>query len=358
MPPVMEHHTIGLGEEIIEIYPEFRKRITQAIDHCRVSGGAMNLQLLGLRSIPRQILKIHEAITELRLDQNQNLSFQQTNGFPNELKSLRLLSLRNCSLVSLDLNISVLSKLHTLDLQENCFELLPHTITRLKKLKHINYSMNKITSLPIAGYGTLEQLETFDLHSNRLTVLPSDVTSGCKKLQSLNLSSNLLHFLPNNLHNLRHLLRLNIERNGLRSLPTELKSLPSLISFRCGYNSLEHLDDELFSAELGRVIEFFSCVENNLLELPLSLKEIHKGEKFQIAAEFNPLISPPSSVLVEGTVILQAYMRIRAARLREVQKLLIEADFVFEPLNAKPSACEVSGLRSFPPPLPPSQLLS
>lgn len=342
MPPHMEHHTIGLGEEIIEIYPEFKKRVAQAIDHCRVSGGSMNLQLLGLRSIPRQILKIHEAITELRLDQNQNLSFQQTNGFPSELKSLQLLTLRNCSLVSLDLNISILSKLHTLDLQENSFELLPHTITRLKKLKHLNYSKNKLTSLPSSGYGTLEQLETFDLNSNRLTLLPDDITSGCKKLKTLNLSSNLLLFLPNNIYKLRHLIRLNIERNGLRSLPIELKSLSSLISFRCGYNCLEQLDDELFSAELGRVIEYFGCVENNLLELPLSLKDIHKVDQFQIAAEFNPLISPPPSVLVEGTSILMAYMRIRVARFKEVQKLLNEADFIFEPLNAKPFACEVS----------------
>jgi internalin A len=367
MPPHMEHHTIGLGEEIIEIYPEFRKRIAQAIEQCRSSSnGIMNLQLLGLRSLPRQILKIHETISELRLDQNQNLSFQQTNGFPQELKSLKLLSLRNCSLSFLDLNLSVLSKLNSLDLQENKFESLPHTITRLKKLKYLNYSKNKLKYLTEIGYGTLEQLEIFDLNTNHLTTLPHDIcggnsltttgrsngpasglrvgggSGGCKKLKVFNLSSNLISFLPQNISKLKSLLKLNIERNQLKSLPSEIKHL-SLISFRCGYNSIEFLDDNLFTEELGQSIEFFSCVENNLLELPLSLKDITKiqTENFQLAAEFNPLISPPSSVLIEGMKILGAYMRVRAARLKEMQKLLLEGDFIFEPENAKPSACEV-----------------
>lgn len=341
MPPTMEHHTIGLGEEIIEIYPEFRQRISKAIESCRTSG-VMNLQLLGLRSLPRQILKVPPGtIRELRLDQNQNLSFEQTNGFPIELKSLQLLTLRNCSLSSISLsnNISVLSKLNHLDLQENFLQFLPSTITRLKKLNIINYSKNQLKYL-LTGYGTLEHLEIFDLHGNHLPQLPSDIPTGCKKLKYLNLSSNFLYFLPNNIYNLKNLLKLNIERNRIKYLPKEMKYL-SLSSLRCGYNGMERLEDDLFDDNLGKSIEYFSCVENNILELPISIKDIVHGEKCHIAAEFNPLISPPPSVLVEGTSILQAYMRVRSARFREIEKLLTSADFVFEVENAKPLACEV-----------------
>ena len=296
MPPQIEHHTIGLAEEIIEIFPEFRKRITKAIELSRTTG-AMNLQLLGLRSIPRQILKIKESITELRLDQNQNLSFQATDGFPIELKSLNLLSLRNCSLVSLDLNISQLSKLNNLDLQENKFEILPHTITRLKKLKILNYSKNSIQHLQ-PGYGTLELLETFNLSSNKISVLSNDIL-GCKKLKQLNISSNVLQYLPEEINKFKSLIKLNVERNQLVALPNAIKHL-SLQILRCGYNSIQSISDDIFSEELGSSIELFSCVENNILELPISIKDIPNIERFRLAAEFNPLKSPPSSVLVEG----------------------------------------------------------
>lgn len=304
MPPTMEYHTIGLGEEIVEIYPEFRKRITQAIELCRTSG-SMNLQLLGLRSIPRQILKIKESITELRLDQNQNLSFQATSGFPAELKSLNLLSLRNCSLVSLDLNISQLSKLNNLDLQENKFETLPHTITRLKKLKILNYSKNAIQFLQ-HGYGTLELLETFNLSSNKISILSNDIL-GCKRLKNLNISSNVLLYLPEEINKFKSLLKLNVERNQLKTLPNAIKHL-SLQVLRCGYNSIEYISDDIFSEELGGSIEFFSCVENNILELPISIKDIYKIEHFRLAAEFNPLKSPPPSVLVEGPQVKFFYI--------------------------------------------------
>lgn len=39
--------------------------------------------------------------------------------------------------------------------------------------------------------------------------------------------------------------------------------------------------------------------------------------------------------------IIQAYMRVRAARLKELEKLLIREDFVFEPKSATPQAFEV-----------------
>ena len=42
-----------------------------------------------------------------------------------------------------------------------------------------------------------------------------------------------------------------------------------------------------------------------------------------------------------GEQIVQAYMRVRHARLKELSKLLTKEDFVFEPSSATPLASEV-----------------
>ena len=48
----------------------------------------------------------------------------------------------------------------------------------------------------------------------------------------------------------------------------------NLVEFRIGHNHIERLENDLFSAELGISVKIFTCSENNLLELPLSLKDI------------------------------------------------------------------------------------
>ena len=42
--------------------------------------------------------------------------------------------------------------------------------------------------------------------------------------------------------------------------------------YRVGYNMLESLPEDMFDGNLGRSIRFFSCPENNLLEIPMSIR--------------------------------------------------------------------------------------
>ena len=291
MPPQMQFQSIGLKEEVVELYPEFKLRIRASIDRCKVSN-EMNLQLMGLREIPREVLKV-PGIHELRLDQNQNLKFP--NGIPPELKNLKLLSVRNCCFAELPASVSVLAKLTTLDLQENCLNEIPVTISRLKRLGKLDLSKNRIYQLK-PGLGVLDHLEYMNIDGNCISELPPDLSS-CKSLQTLNCARNRLTELPADYCGLLALRRLNIENNRLLKLPPAIKNM-RLEVLRVGYNSIEIFPDDMFSGDLGRTLKKFSCQENNLLELPISIKEVVND--IVLEAEFNPLVSPPSQVLSEG----------------------------------------------------------
>jgi hypothetical protein len=291
MPPPMRFQTIGLKEEIVELYPEFKLRLRAAIDRCKETN-EMNLQLMGLREVPREVLKV-AGIQQLRLDQNQHLEFPQ--GIPSELRSLKLLSVRNCCFTELPDNISILAKLETLDLQENKLNEIPLTVSRLKRLARLDLSKNRIYRMR-PGLGALERLEYVNIDGNCISDLPVDLSS-CKSLKTLNCARNRLRVLPLEYCSMLSIRRLNIENNRLLAVPPAIKEM-RLEVLRMGYNLIEGLPSDMFSGELGRYIKKFSVQENNLLEFPMSMKEIVND--IILEAEFNPLFSPPSQVLSEG----------------------------------------------------------
>lgn len=291
MPPPMRFQTIGLNEEIVELYPEFKLRLRAAIERCKETN-EVNLQLMGLREIPREVLKV-PGIQQIRLDQNQNLQFPA--GIPPELKSLKLLSIRNCCFTELPDNISILAKLSTLDLQENKLNEIPVTVSRLKRLGHLDLSKNRIYRMH-RGLGVLEHLTYLNIDGNCIADLPIDLST-CKALKTLNCARNRIRVLPAEYCSMLSIRRLNIENNRLLAVPPAIKYM-RLEVLRIGYNLIELFPSDMFSDELGKYIKKFSCQENNLLEFPLSIKDVVND--IILEAEFNPLLSPPSQVLSEG----------------------------------------------------------
>lgn len=332
MPPPMKFVSVGLNEEIHQLYPEFKMRVKEILEKSKETGD-VNLQLMGLKEVPAEVVKCTH-IRDLRLDQNGNLRFK--NGVPQEFKSLRLLTMRSCNIAELPESISVLIKLNTFDLQENTMKFLPPTITRLRKLASLNVSKNSLYALP-SGLGNLNSLEVLNIESNNLCDFPPDITQ-LKSLRVFNGARNRFSIFPRELCTLTSLRKLNLEGNQLCNICEGIKHL-SLEVLRIGYNRIEWLHDDMFEEELGHSILQFSVAENNLLDLPLSI--ININPEAVLDAEFNPLKSPPPPVLAEGLKTVQAYMRIRHARLYELDRLLSDEDFSFVVENATPAAIEV-----------------
>eukprot|EP01091_Cochliopodium_minus_P000360 TRINITY_DN10346_c0_g1_i1.p1 TRINITY_DN10346_c0_g1~~TRINITY_DN10346_c0_g1_i1.p1 ORF type:complete len:357 (-),score=82.16 TRINITY_DN10346_c0_g1_i1:348-1334(-) len=92
---------------------------------------------------------------------------------------------------------------------------------KLKKLKYLDLSNNKLEMLPISIFGLIN-LETLLLNNNKLTSL---FVAKLTKLTTLNIEENNLHFPPIGLQALTKLSNFNIIKNPLGELPPQVSSL-------------------------------------------------------------------------------------------------------------------------------------
>lgn len=203
-------------------------------------------------------------------------------------------------------------------MSKNRLYVIPQKFGKLISLKALNLESNNLESLP-ASIGDLKQLVTFNVSKNRLSDVVEEICD-CITLKKLNIECNQLYNLPNKLNRL------------------------SLIELKIGYNRIEHLNESLFSYELGKSIKLFSCIENNLLDLPNSLYMINEGASFE--CDFNPLISPPSFLLNHELQVIQKYLKYRQIRTQEIEDLCFQNDFIFCRSHSKPYAneCIIEGI--------------
>lgn len=199
------------------------------------------------------------------------------------------------------------------DLSKNRLYNLPEGIENLSALKMLNLESNNIETLH-EGLGKMDRLQTLILSKNRIADVPAPLCN-LTNLKVLNLEKNKLYFLPGNMRNM------------------------NLVDLKVGHNMIEIISDDLFSGNLKSSLKFFSCCENNLMELPTSLWLIDK--EAALDAEYNPLVSPPTYLLAEGLKVVQHYLRIRMARIMEFDECLMEEDFEFDPEAVTPIANEV-----------------
>jgi leucine-rich repeat protein SHOC2 len=131
MPPNMEFHDMGIMHEITILEPEIREKIRYILENSKETG-LVNLQLMGLTDIPRQLFKCTH-IKKLQLDYNNHLKLHS--GFAPELQSLKYLSIKSCKIPTVPENIKNLKRLIHLNLEENLLESLPSTMSTLRSLQ-------------------------------------------------------------------------------------------------------------------------------------------------------------------------------------------------------------------------------
>uniref|UniRef100_A0A8C2JA34 Leucine rich repeat containing 39 n=1 Tax=Cyprinus carpio TaxID=7962 RepID=A0A8C2JA34_CYPCA len=102
----------------------------------------------------------------------------------------------------------------------------------LKKLYHLDLSMNKFTTIPDCVV-KLPSLEWLDMGSNRLESLPEDIHR-MEKLHTLWLPRNELEYLPDNISHMQSLNTLVLSKNKLRDIPPLMEDMSNLrfVNFR------------------------------------------------------------------------------------------------------------------------------
>ncbi|XP_051550933.1 leucine-rich repeat-containing protein 39 [Myxocyprinus asiaticus] len=187
------------------------------------------LHRTGLQKIGRFISSFENLIV-LDLSRNSVTEIPKEIGKLTRLREL-LLSYNRVSFVPEDIghceNLEKLELAMNQDLDE-----LPVQLSNLKKLYHLDLSMNQFTTIPDCVVN-LPSLEWLDMGSNRLESLPDDIHR-MEKLHTLWLPRNELEYLPDNISRMQSLDTLVLSKNKLRDIPPLMEGMSNLrfVNFR------------------------------------------------------------------------------------------------------------------------------
>jgi Leucine-rich repeat (LRR) protein len=174
----------------------------------------LQLNNLGLRTLPDDVLKKLTWLEELDLSGNKLESLPQPIDKLQQLKSLNVS--HNENLLDLTDKLGSLSQLTHLDVSYDPNLLfLPATIGRLSRLETLNASHGLLTTEALPdSLRNLTHLKTADFSFNRFTKIPSSVT-GIRSLESLDFSHNRISDLTRDIENATHLKSLFLNNNEI-----------------------------------------------------------------------------------------------------------------------------------------------
>ncbi|XP_017334039.1 leucine-rich repeat-containing protein 39 [Ictalurus punctatus] len=187
------------------------------------------LHRTGLQKIPRFISSFQSLIV-LDLSRNAITDIPKEIGKLTHLREL-LVSYNRLNCVPEEL--CSCESLERLELAMNRdLDELPQQFNNLKKLHHLDLSMNQFTTIPECVVN-LPALEWLDMGGNRLERLPDDIHR-MEKLHTLWLQRNELEYLPDNISRMHNLDTLVLSRNKLRDIPPLMEDMTNLrfVNFR------------------------------------------------------------------------------------------------------------------------------
>ncbi len=158
-----------------------------------------------------------------------------------EKKKLIGLELRHCNLTRFPLEITKLTSLKKLFIDDNMLDSVPNEIGRLKNLRELNLNNNQLEALPV-GIRSLKSLKMLSIGANKFKVFPEVVTE-LMNLKLLVLGMNRLTKIPESIRNLENLEILSLNHNQLSELPESVEDLKSLKVLTLKNNKFEAPDE-------------------------------------------------------------------------------------------------------------------
>jgi len=137
--PVVHIHASGIGDECLELEPEFRDRLKRMIADSSKSA-SLELQLLNLKRIPEPVFQL-EGLQNVDLSRNDFSAEPLVwSGYDEEqvndnLSSSTSLYLKSCKMRSIDMSIQLLKNLVEMNLEDNRIEYLPPQVRRNQEMR-------------------------------------------------------------------------------------------------------------------------------------------------------------------------------------------------------------------------------
>ncbi|KAL8370082.1 hypothetical protein RB595_000446 [Gaeumannomyces hyphopodioides] len=303
-----------------------KARVLEARFGTARTSGRLDLAALGLREIPREVLKIYDLASIGTQDGSWAESVDLTRfvAADNEIEMIDdvIFPDRDPHDFNDDEEGSggVFYGLETLDLHGNMLISLPNGLKRLQCLTSLNLSSNRITNpssqliseitslrdLKLGGnlfYGPLDasfskltNLEILDLHGNNISALPTGLVA-LKKLRILNLSENSFEALPFKILSQLPLTEILARKNKLGGVLVDdsVESLENLQSLDVSSNQLTHLSSPDRTSVLAMPSLHQICVSMNRLK---SLPDLSKCPSLlTITADENSISAIPEGLI-------------------------------------------------------------
>lgn len=191
------------------------------------------------------------------------------------LSHLRSLYLGNNNLKWLPHELSKLTRLEELGLEDNQLQNIPGIFIKLKLLKVLNLTSNKFHQIPSVVY-QLPKLEELYMYDNQLKNLSDNIIK-LSNLTELDVSYNKFQSMLNVICKMTQLVILDLSQNNLCMLPDSICQLLLLKHLYLQNNKLRTIPNEI---NLLTRLETLDLSSNNLIELPMSLIYLNNMNEF------------------------------------------------------------------------------
>lgn len=191
----------------------------------------------------------------------------------------KVLNLSHRDLKVIPAELSNLSSLRTLLLNDNQIIMPPEEISHLKNLECLSLEHNQLTLLPSLFSSLANSLQFLNLSDNPFMYLPP-VVSQLVNLRSLWLENVRLTSFPSDVCSIVSLERLSLAGNSISEIGEEIGNLVNLRWLSLAKNELSHLGhrDSENSAHFSKLakLEILVLQDNLLSEFPVVLCSLHK----------------------------------------------------------------------------------
>lgn len=167
-------------------------------------------------------------------------------------------------------DLSMLSKLHTLDLNQNNLKEVPPVVYSLQKLQNLNLNNNQLSLLP-GGLLKLTALKTLSVAYNQLAGFPALLTG--LKIKNLDISGNPIKALPDNISDMKELEVFIANECALDKLPSNIMNMAALKQLSLNSNQLATISKNI---EKLYALEILSLSGNLLENIPEELNNLPK----------------------------------------------------------------------------------
>lgn len=203
-----------------------------------------------------------------------------------------------CQLKSLGLKevpeeLQKLKNLRTVDLSDNKIPQLPSWFVEFNNMKNLTINNSKLASLP-EEFGQLKKLEVIHLCGNALSSIPASF-SNLSNLKSLNLSSNRLTVFPPELLVLQMLDSIDLSQNAITELPHDMSGLQAT-ELNLNQNQVSLLPNSIALCQRLKVLR----VEENCLDISAFTPEIMKNSKISLFAVEGNMFSAKAFTQKDG----------------------------------------------------------